>query len=350
MQYITGKNISTLLLLLVLTGMWLTACTNDNDDVVQGAGNPLQVADVTRSGESVFTGAADYSPLRLLLYDETEEEVKNGLFVYTEGGWRSGINVTNGTDYRIYGFAPSTASNSFSIGAIFPTSATLLINNLAVITTNDVCVVTGVQQVSDKTDVKDIVRGQFAFTGREKDHNFVNLQLDHLYAAMQFTFKVTPTYNDLRTIKVKNMVLKTASKTSAYHTLGNVVAVLSDNSADPLNTTWTFYPTTTALSLPIYQSETPLELTETDSEAFGQVCYVPHATVLSELVLETTYDIYDKQGNLIRPDQTATNQLTDVLGGNDRGQLVTLHLTVKPTYLYVLSDPDLDNPTMEIDN
>ena len=167
---------------------------------------------------------------------------------------------------------------------------------------------------------------------------------------MQFTFKGTPTYNDLRTIKVKNMVLKTASKTSAYHTLGNVVAVLSDNSADPLNTTWTFYPTTTALSLPIYQSETPLELTETDSEAFGQVCYVPHATVLSELVLETTYDIYDKQGNLIRPDQTATNQLTDVLGGNDRGQLVTLHLTVKPTYLYVLSDPDLDNPTREIDN
>ena len=272
MQYITGKNISTLLLLLVLTGMWLTACTNDNDDVVQGAGNPLQVADVTRSGESVFTGVADYSPLRLLLYDEMEEEVKNGLFVYTEGGWRSGINVTNGTDYRIYGFAPSTASNSFSIGAIFPTSATLLINNLAVITTNDVCVVTGVQQVSEKTDTKDIVRGQFAFTGREKDHNFVNLQLDHLYAAMQFTFKVTPTYNDLRTIKVKNMVLKTASKTSAYHTLGNVVAVLSDNSADPLNTTWTFYPTTTALSLPIYQSETPLELTETDSEAFGQVC------------------------------------------------------------------------------
>ena len=30
------------------------------------------------------------------------------------------------------------------------------------------------------------------------------------------------------------------------------------------------------------------------------------------------------------------------------GDVYTLRITVKPTFLYVLSDPDLDNPTFEI--
>ena len=33
-----------------------------------------------------------------------------------------------------------------------------------------------------------------------------------------------------------------------------------------------------------------------------------------------------------------------------KGELFTVNLLIKPTYLYVLSEPDLDNPTVKIEN
>ena len=62
----------------------------------------------------------------------------------------------------------------------------------------------------------------------------------------------------------------------------------------------------------------------------------------------TTYDVYDRKGNLIRENSEATNKLPNLAAV--RGQKVQVNLTVNPTYLYVLSDPDLDNPTITIDN
>ena len=58
-------------------------------------------------------------------------------------------------------------------------------------------------------------------------------------------------------------------------------------------------------------------------------------------------------GNLIRKDCQAENTI-DLRKwfGNDlmttRGHSYSLTITVLPTYLYVLSDPDLDNPTLTI--
>ena len=61
-----------------------------------------------------------------------------------------------------------------------------------------------------------------------------------------------------------------------------------------------------------------------------------------------TYDVYDKEGNKTRANCVAENKLPAdqiVAGLNKR---TTLTLMVNPTYLYVLSDPDLDNPTVVI--
>jgi hypothetical protein len=64
--------------------------------------------------------------------------------------------------------------------------------------------------------------------------------------------------------------------------------------------------------------------------------------------METTYNVYDRKGNLIRKDCKAKNVLNLPTGGLTRGQKYTFNLTVNPTYLYVLSDPDLDNPTITV--
>jgi hypothetical protein len=66
-------------------------------------------------------------------------------------------------------------------------------------------------------------------------------------------------------------------------------------------------------------------------------CFAP--TLSDQLTLVSTYDVLDSQGNLIRKDCEATNKIPNLAAS--WGQRVQLNLTVTPTYLYVLSDPDL---------
>ena len=69
-------------------------------------------------------------------------------------------------------------------------------------------------------------------------------------------------------------------------------------------------------------------------------------------MLHTTYNVYDKEGNLIREGCVADNFIDpntipgfDEIGAGDK---FTVNLLVEPDYLYVLSDPDLDNPRITI--
>ena len=67
--------------------------------------------------------------------------------------------------------------------------------------------------------------------------------------------------------------------------------------------------------------------------------------------LHSTYDVYDRMDNLIRKGCVAVNKIDVRSRFNQdlkRGYMYTLNLTVMPTYLYVLSDPDLDNPTVTV--
>ena len=61
--------------------------------------------------------------------------------------------------------------------------------------------------------------------------------------------------------------------------------------------------------------------------------------------ITSTYDVYDKKGNLMR-ECTVENKLKAM--NVNHGMEYTVTLTVAPTYLYVLSDEDLNNPTIKI--
>ena len=82
-------------------------------------------------------------------------------------------------------------------------------------------------------------------------------------------------------------------------------------------------------------------------------CVAPSATN-TVYMLRTTYNVYDSKGNLIRKDCQAENKLTLSFEKHqgktslDVGEKYTFNLTVNPTYLYVLSDPDLDNPSLKV--
>ena len=76
---------------------------------------------------------------------------------------------------------------------------------------------------------------------------------------------------------------------------------------------------------------------------------IPDATLLSKLYLVTEYDVYDKQGNKI-DERKVTNKLTTALDELQRGEERILTVTVAPSYLYVLSDGDSNNPPVTIAN
>ena len=99
------------------------------------------------------------------------------------------------------------------------------------------------------------------------------------------------------------------------------------------------------------------EVLKTGSEWTDNIACVPY-TGATYYELQSSYEVYDKNvtpahpnGNLIRKG-SAVNRLNPLSilelkeSQMKRGCEYKLKLTVMPTYLYVLSEPDLDNPSV----
>ena len=163
------------------------------------------------------------------------------------------------------------------------------------------------------------------------------------------------TYNDLRTIKLKKLELKGSDGTHSY-SKANAVITLAKNDAgsSPItNISITADETSSETAFATLFDETGNadnhKLSTTASDFLG--CFAP--TLCNSFVLRTTYDVYDKKDNLVRKDCVAENKLgiDPLVGTLMRGEIYTINITVQPTYLYVLSepDPDPDNPTITIE-
>lgn len=195
--------------------------------------------------------------------------------------------------------------------------------------------------------------GYFSFklTNAENAENFLFLLFDHLCSALNITVKIEDKYNQLRTIKLKKIHMKTANNDGITKKM-NVVVTLkaNDDGSDPIESIAYNATDTESTGGNVFSSAEGLELTTTAQLFLSH--FMPQNTIT--LILTSTYDVYDKQGNMTRKDCTATNtihldQLVDRFTSAERGKRYTVNLTIKPTYLYVLSEPDLDNPTMEVE-
>jgi hypothetical protein len=330
-------------MLSVMAGM-LTACSND--DAPKENGNTLQIVGFTRAGEATPADNA-YSPLKLYFFSADDDQ-PIGQFFYNGSVWKSALEVTAGHKYSVYGYAPAN-SGTCNVSSISHDGATLTISDLTTVNAEDVCIVVGVQQLENPSTAKDIPLGEFDFVG-QSGQNYINVLVDHIYASLQCQFKVDATYNAIRSIHVKKLELKT---TLTYPT-GTMTVSLAANETknNPITSLeWKLDNGEPRDPITIFEANTnvPEIVLGTDwSAPFGLGCYVPDTDVTDGMTLITTYDIYDRNGNLIRKDCTATNQVANLLAGHTRGQRVTLRISVEPTYLYQLSDPDMDNPTFTV--
>lgn len=363
--------------------LMFTSCSDDSEDVakkplhkvslVLATGTYADMGVVTRALPDGFVA---YSALSTLV-QPSEVEIKGyltrdgnpapadpveGLFSYDGTNWSSQIPVDLSTEYYVYGFMPASMSNvtlaprnsDYANGAVFT------ITNLPAITTIDPCVIVGVsgRYGDNSTDIAS-VPWTTATTGRwglfnyttgaaENEDNYVYLLLDHLYAALKFDFTISSTYNSLRTIKVKQVALKPANGSSSVLTVNVSATLAAGGGANPLTATVTTNTAgTPAAATPIwtYDAE-PAVLTSTAATTVF-TGYVAPADE-RRYILETTYDVYDKAdpANLVRENQKAENSL--IISALTAGQMYTVNVFVNPTYLYQLSDPDLDNPTFTL--
>ena len=332
----------------------LTACSSSSDDAGDTrTSSPLQVVPYTSNYQenngmrtvTVPSGYSSYTPdfnvsiglFPIQTYPTEVEPTTAKLVSYSNGIWHTQVVVETNFKYTIYGYMPMRAPVT---GAVSYTDKTLTLSHVGAVTADDICFVAGVKEGKTTDDVY-LVEGVFDYTGKG-DENYVCLLMDHLYAAIRFNFSINTGYAALRTIKVKSLTLKSNYESvTATVNLSNVPAVV----------TYTPITGSTPSAATFFEHREGLDISdETAVETIkGYTCCF--SLVNSQaLTLVATYDVYDRKGNLIRRDCTSTNTLPSLENLEaKRGDLLTLNLNVNPTYLYQLSDPDLDNPSFTLE-
>ena len=299
--------------------------------------------------------------------DESEDPAQElGGYLYKSGeNWR--MNFPNVTDvkgekkYYVYGYIPHTAGISSSVSpeevsGLYAKGATLTLTNVPSVLSNDLCVIIGAKEGTDKEHDNGLHRGDFGYTtAATVANNFVFLVFDHLYAALRVSMKVNGRYNALRTIKLKSLQMSTkvGSTYSKDHTNITIVLNANNTGADPVSSVEYAEPSTDKENnsgIEFWSSDEGVAL-NTDYQNFTGH-FMP--TGITTLELTSVYDVYDKQGNLIRENCKSTNylQVNELFSGQTatlRGRRYTIEMTIEPTYLYMMSEDDLDNPTVKVE-
>lgn len=348
-------------ILLIAIAMLLSACSSDDAGVQtdttgnESAGKVVQLVSYVSpfvekelSHRAAPSGFSAYTPDKAtsmgiyMLLTEDWASPKEEIIRYntTTNKWQSNFEVEAGKTYSVYGYMPKTGEMSSTLAKNTENdAATLTISNIKPITTDDICIITGVKESDDG-----LKEGQFSWntptTGNQTF--YINILMDHLYAAALFRMKIDAEYASLRTIKLKKMELRTDK--------GSVQATISltrnDTGASPISSI-TYTSSGSSSTSDIYKNDEGTALPTTTVTPLSVNAYFA-PTLSNNLTLVTTYDVYDSKDNLIRQNCTATNRLPNL--DATRGQKVQVNMTVNPTYLYVLSEPDLDNPTITIEN
>ena len=306
------------------------------------------------SMNNMFSGQTDLINKTIgIFFTQDDKSPEEGRFFYgSDGKWRATVQIKVAT-YYLYGFIPYESGVSASVSGTYSSGATLALNGLPTVTPSDVCVVVGAKNDTSEDDDNELKTGQFEYKAAStSSDNFIFLLFDHLYSALNIKVSVGADYYALRRIKLKEMTLVPYSGGTVFSNKANVTVTLASNTngASPI-TGVTYAPTgSDDEPLPIFQSVDGQELQTTSTPIRG--CFTPQG--ITKFILKSTYDVYDRKDNLIREGCTAENtiDMTKLFPSTtqmQRGTMYTLNMTVEPTYLYVLSDPDLDNPTLVIE-
>ena len=389
----------------------MVGCSNDEVEESRRQSAPIELAayvstytDVEPIGPASTRAAASWMPPGYLPYTDltgvggvlqSNENASIGVFftttndppvlpckfIYSGEKWRIDPEIDNSGDYYLYGYVPYSAATPYSElsetstkiepNGTYANGAKLTLRGLNSVMTQDLCVIVGAKHGKKENESAPVVPdtgeekaavGDFMChirSGSDTNPNYVFLLFDHLYAALRFRFRIDEEYAALRSIRLKKLELLAYTDEACDHLMTEklkTTVMLKANStgASPIVGDIIFEPedgVNDMNAVAIYDNEAdpvPL-LSESYTDNIG---FVPKTS--SYYTLISTYNVYDKNGNLIRENCKAVNKIDPrkqfKQESLNRGYMYTLRLTVRPTYLYVLSEPDLDNPTMTVGN
>ena len=299
-------------------------------------------------------------------------DVLSRLFYSMTTDWQSNITITDAgldNNYLIYGFMPIDAEN-VSISLLSPNTnykagTTMSIKGLKVLTQTDPCVIVGVGKLETSTSDVTLKWGTFDFTFKEGTSDvtdYMSILLDHIYSRYHFKVKIDADYAQLRTIKITKMTLEALSN-DGTQILGTVNATVNiqpnTTNSNPISSV-TFSRNAgarmvtlfdkTATTNTSYTNGIVLDKNTSDFQEAG-FCLAPGDQRVFRLTTE--YEVYDREDKQIRTNKVSNTfntanfkdkKITNTAPGLEH----TIQIIVNPTYFYVLSDSDLDNPTITI--
>ena len=363
------KTIERVLRLLGLMGLLvLTGCSSDENEEqktsmqVEMTGYVTEYQEIEAPATRAWTPPTGFSLLdqsksiSIFLTQTTGGPFKEEYFFKSSGSWRlSKDELTAGTFY-LYGYIPHdesiTATVNMLEGKTFADGAVLTLQDLPTTTPEDVCVVIGAKNGTSADVDGGLKKGQFEYVATGGG-NYVFLLFDHLYAGLRIGMKVDGDYGTMRTIKLKELKVRTASATAATkkNTTATITLTTNSDGSNPItDVTFTQSGEDTS-SNSVFKSTDGIPLPTTSFEPFDSY-FMPVG--ITNLIVTSTYDVYDSNNNLIRKGCEAENTIPISRFGNavakfNSGTRYTINMTILPTYLYVLSEPDLDNPTVVVD-
>ena len=353
--------------LLLLSGC---SASSSDDDLQQPEQVTLQLRAVTRTDGAFEIPDANKpaSSIKLFLatLTPTNENPNNyslteGSFSYKNSQWSStnSLNpliVKEETPYYLYGYMPSSISATQSApDGDYSKGINLSFTGLPAITSDDICVLVGVQLVgANSTGLQTAVtEGQYGFRSNIKGQNYVNLLMAHLYTRLKVNFKIDPNYAELRSIHLKEVTLtsKYADGASVTVNLRSGQGIGSPSfpsgSEGEIKHTISLFKSSAIIPEKVLDKALANQVDPVLALDLPAYCRPVAVEGTYNLTLTTTYDVYDLKGQNLG-ERVSENKIKFDVAEVKPGQEKKLVLTVKPTYLYVLSDNDADNPTITL--
>lgn len=329
---------------------------------------PLVLRSFTRTSGATPISPSGESSIYLFACTPTAQESAGKFDYSTTTGWGSTeFSIKEERQYYLYGFMPATvASGTLSgstLGGDYSAGANMTLTGLPVISSHDICALIGVESTTATATTANVTEGNFGFLSKTKNQNYANLLMDHLYTELELGFRIDPGYAALRSIHLKEVTL-----TSSYQGTITATVRLRDQEgirdvsyARVTNTSVTTDPLTLLSDsqvpgdYPVLNNNYPVSDNPDDPVlTLGKTVFcAPNMIDASGtyLTITTKYEVWDKDGTVDKSkieDRTAVNKLKLSQTATPLAQKRKVTLNVKPTYLYVLSDWDMDHPDMVI--
>ena len=344
----------------------LAACQNEGLDRKKGsirvsafAYEGQVVSRATADGYTDFAntyGATSSSPVVMPFWAVSDDNSFKFEASYNGEGWSSYCHLEPDT-YNFYSYLPK--SNPGEFGVEFSegspatefsegSPATLTFSDVPAVLGKDLLVSVATTRGDSNTDnpYDQVIDG--------RDNQPLTFRMDHVLAKLTFSF-TNPTgksFSDLRRIVIKKVEVKTdwSPRWNIVCTMGNSLSynieysdgepvshTIENNSSQP----------TIGESVTGYLVEQKAD-NQSASTPFGSCYLVPNNGY--QVAIRATYDVYDKNGTLIRENEIAVNNslvitLKNTLGYNpiEGGKEYKVNVQVIPDYLYVLGDDDAGN-------